>query len=100
MSDTTLSNLTAQLGAASRLLDVAQAELADAELRAVQCRSRADVAEAEAFMNATGNIEERKRQALVVAQELLLQAETADAGLRTARSKIKVIQTKIDVGRT
>lgn len=100
MTDLSLTALTSELMRLSRALDEAQADLVKCEDEAARARHRADLAEARAYVAASGAVELRKRDAFIASEDHKLDADVADAALKAARSRIQVLRTRIDVGRT
>ena len=74
--------------------------LADAETEAVKLRQAADAAEANAYMRAVGPVESRKRQALIDTDAQETAAAVAEALVRITKTRIRALETDIDVHRT
>jgi hypothetical protein len=100
MADLSLSALTAELARLSRDLDECQRDLAKAEDTAARTRHVADLALSKAFVVAQGSVEQRKHEAFIVTEGHALAAEVAEAGVKAARSRLGVLKTRIDVGRS
>jgi hypothetical protein len=98
--DTSHLALGAELSRLSRELDSAQRDLVTAEDQAARARHRADLAEARAFIGAEGSVEIRKRLAFEATEVHQLDAAVAEAGVRAARSRLSVLRSRIDTGRS
>ena len=83
-----------------RQLDAAVLTLREAEMAAVRTRHAADLAEAQAYMEVKGPVEERKRAALIASTEFEDEALVAEATLRWLRARIRALDTRIEVGRS
>ena len=83
-----------------RQLDTAVTTLREAEMAAVRTRHAADLAEAQAYMEVKGPVEERKRAALIASTEFEDEALVAEATLRWLRARIRALDTRIEVGRS
>ena len=84
----------------SRQLEKVTNELNDADMKAVNKREDAKMAESRAFLGAEGTIESRKHTAIVESHTERLEAETAEAIVRGLQRSVRTLQTRIDVGRT
>jgi hypothetical protein len=71
-----------------------------AEYDAANKRHAADMAESRAFLSADGSMELRKHTARVTADRPEGEAKVAEALVRVLRSKLRELETRIDVGRT
>jgi hypothetical protein len=81
-------------------LTATNAALKAAEYDGAQKRHAADMAESRAFLAADGSMELRKHTARVAADRPEGEAKVAEALVRVLRSRIREIETRIDVGRT
>ena len=101
MSDITPTTAVLELAKLSRLLDDAGFRLHDAERRAVQKRHEFTLANAKALLSADGaNAPERQAKALLATDGERLAAELAEAELRILKSDIRILENRIDVGRS
>lgn len=90
-----------ELAKLSRLLDDAGYRLADAERKAVTTEHAYRVAKAKALLAVTdGTVPEREAKALLEVDAERLAAKKADAELRILRSDIRILEDRIDVGRS
>jgi hypothetical protein len=71
-----------------------------AETDAAMKRHAADIAEARAFLAASGPVEQRKNEAKIDADRQEGDALVAEALVRILRAEIRSIETRIEVGRT
>jgi hypothetical protein len=71
-----------------------------AELAAAMKRHAADMAEARAFLEASGAMELRKYTARVAADRQEGDALVAESLVRVLKAELRSIETRIDVGRT
>ena len=83
-----------------RQLDAAVTTLREAEMAAVRTRHAADLAEAQAYMEVKGPVEERKRAALIASTEFEDEALVAEATLRWLRARIRALSDRISVGQS
>jgi hypothetical protein len=84
----------------SRLLDDAGQRLHDAERRAVNTKHLFTVERAKAFMAAEGSVQAREAQATIDTADQRISAELAEAELRILKSDIRVLESRLDVGRS
>jgi hypothetical protein len=96
----TPQQVVAQLSELGRQLDAAVVTLRTAETDAALLRHAADIAEAKAFVAAEGPVDLRKRLALLAVATEEDEALVAEATLRWLRSRIRAIDTRIEVGRS
>lgn len=90
-----------RLSRLSRELDRKTEELAVLERDAVVKRHAYEVAFARAFLSQeTGSVDARKQSAVLSTSGEKLAAETADAVLRAARTRIGTLKTQIETGRS
>jgi hypothetical protein len=100
MSEITPNGAVLELAKLSRTLDEAGYRLHDAERKAVRNRHEFTVAQAKAFLCAEGSIQARTAQATVDTAEQRVGAELAEAEVRILRSDIRILENRIDVGRS
>jgi hypothetical protein len=84
----------------SRLLEVAQHDLAELDEAAVRAKQAYEVAWARAYLRAEGSIEARKAEAVIVTAGEALEAELCAAKVRACRERIRTLGAQLDVGRT
>lgn len=84
----------------SRDLDYAGDQLADWERKAVKARETYTVAYNVAYLAAEGPIPERKAIAENNTHNERMAAESADAEVRIWRAKIRIMERRVDVGRS
>ena len=89
-----------RLSECSRLLDAAQADLAEIDEAAVRAKQAAEVAYARAYLQAEGSIEARKAEATIRTAGECLEAELCAAKVRACRERIRTLGAQLDVGRT
>lgn len=100
-ADITPTTAVLELAKLSRELDAAGERLKDAERKAVNRRHEYNVANAKALLMAEGaNAQERAAKALLDTQDQRISAELAEAELRIVRSDVKILENRIDVGRS
>lgn len=101
MTDITPTTAVLELAKLSRELDALGFKIHDAERRAVQSKHTYTVEKAKAFLAADGaNAQAREAKALIDTAELRLSAELAEAELRILRSDIRVLENRMDAGRS
>ena len=102
MADELLSanQVVRQLSELGRELDTIVKMLRDVEVDAVEKRHTADMAESRAFVAAEGSMELRKHLARIAADRFESEALVAEALLRHLRTKIRSIDTRIEIGRS
>lgn len=101
MSDVTPTSAVMELAKLSRELDAAGYRLKEAERAAVNRKHVYTVAKAKAFLAAQGaNAQAREAQAVLDTETERLSAELAEAELRILRSDIRILENRIDVGRS
>ncbi|MGH7876619.1 MAG: hypothetical protein ACRENM_02990 [Candidatus Dormibacteraceae bacterium] len=102
MTDATLTpnQVVRQLSELGRELDAAVRTLKDSEVEAVTKRHAADMAESRAFVAAEGSMELRKHRARLEADPLEGEALVAEAVVRHLRTRIRSIDTRIEIGRS
>jgi len=90
-----------RLSRLSRELDRKTDELAHLERDAVVKRHAYEIAFARAFLSQeVGSVDARKQAAILATSEEKLAAETAEAVLRAARTRIGTLKTQIETGRS
>jgi hypothetical protein len=101
-ADSTLTpnQVVRQLSELGRELDAAVRTLKDFEVEAVTKRHAADIAESRAFVNAEGAMDMRKHVARLAADKLEEDALVAEALVRHLRTRIRSIDTRIEIGRS
>ena len=100
MSLPTQLEVIKRLSECSRLLEVAQHDLADLDEAAVRAKQAYEVAWARAYLKADGSIEARKAEAVIVTAGEALEAELCAAKVRACRERIRTLGAQLDVGRT
>lgn len=96
----TPNEVVMQLSELGRELDAVVTTLKDLEQEVVTKRHAADIAESKAFVSAEGSMEYRKHAARLVAAPEEGEALVAEATLRYMRTKIRAIDTRIEIGRS
>lgn len=100
MNDITPTNAVIELAKLSRDLDAAGFRVRDAERDAVNKRHTAKVEFQKAFLAADGSVQARQAEATLKTADQALSAELAEAELRILRSDIRILESRIDVGRS
>ena len=100
MTEINPNSAVLELAKLSRTLDEAGYRLHDAERKAVKNRHEFTVAAAKAFLCAEGSIQARQAQATVDTAEARVGAELAEAEVRILRSDIRILEARLDVGRS
>lgn len=100
MTDITPTTAVIELAKLSRELDAAGLRLHDAEREAANTRHTYTVDKAKQFLAAEGSVQAREAQALVATATQRISAELAEAELRIIRSDIRILENRIDVGRS
>ena len=100
MSDITPNSAVVEMAKLSRTLDEAGYRLHDAERKAVNARHAFTVAQAKAFLTAEGSIQARTAQATLDTAAERVGAELAEAEVRILKSDIRILENRIDVGRS
>ena len=100
MSDITPNSAVLELAKLSRTLDEAGQRLHDAERKAVNKRHEYTVAQAKAFLTAEGSIQARTAQATLDTADERVAAELAEAEVRILKSDIRILENRMDVGRS
>jgi hypothetical protein len=98
--DITPTSAVLELARLSRQLDEAGFKIRPAERDAVQKRHEFTVAQAKSFLTAEGSIQARQAQALIDTAELRVAAELAEAEVRILKSDIRILEGRMDVGRS
>ena len=98
--DVTPVSAIKELTKLSRLLDDAGQRLHDAERHAVNTKHTFTVERAKAFMGAEGSVQAREAQATIDTEDQRIAAELAEAELRILKSDIRVLEARLDVGRS
>jgi hypothetical protein len=96
----TPNEVVRQLSRLGAELDAAVVTLRTAETDAATKRHAADLAEAKAFVAAEGPVDLRKRLALLAVAQEEDEALVAEATLRWLRTRIRAIDTRIEIGRS
>ena len=96
----TATAISRHLSEMGRQLDITVGMLRDADLDAVHKRSAADTAESLAFVDADGSMDLRKHTARLAASSKEHDALVAEALVRHMRTKVRALETRIDVGRS
>jgi hypothetical protein len=94
------ASIARHLSELGRQLDVTVEMLRDADLDAVHKRSAADTSESLAFVEADGSMDLRKHTARLAASSKEHDALVAEALVRHMRTKVRALETRIDVGRS
>lgn len=100
MSDITPTSAVLELAKLSRLLDEAGYKIRAAERDAVTKRHDFTVAQAKAFLTAEGSIQARQAQAAIDTSAVRVAAELAEAEVRILKSDIRVLEARMEVGRS
>lgn len=102
MADSLLTpqQVVKQLSELGRELDTSVQMLKDLEVAAVLKRHAADMAESNAFVSAAGPMEMRKHLARIAADRFEDEALVAEALVRHMRTRIRAIDTRIEIGRS
>ena len=100
MSLPTQVKIIERLQECSRLLEVAQHDLADLDEAGVRAKQAYEVAWARVYLRAEGSIEARKAEAVLVTAGECLEAELCAAKVRACRERIRTLGAQLDVGRT
>ena len=101
MTDVTPTTAVLELAKLSRLLDDAGYRLKEAERKAVNTEHAYRVAKAKALLAVQdGTVPEREAQALLRVDAERLAAKLAEAELRILRSDIRILEARLDVGRS
>lgn len=100
MNDITPTTAVLELAKLSRELDAAGFRIKDAERNAVNTKHLYTVERAKAFLKADGSVQAREAQAAIDTAELRLSAELAEAELRILRSDIRILEGRMDAGRS
>jgi len=100
-ADITANSTVVEMARLSRQLDEAGYRLKDAEKKAVQAEHAYRVAKAKALLSVKdGTVPEREATALLEVDSVRLAAKLAEAELRILRSEIRILENRIDVGRS
>lgn len=75
-------------------------ELSEADMAATRAKAEYDRAYAIAFRQASGSIESRRHTATEVTHGRRLEADEGASRVRSLRTRIKYLETRIDVGRS
>lgn len=97
---TTTIEIVKQLGSLSRDLDESVKRLGEYEEMAVDAEADYKLAEAKAFRDSTGNIEERKRSATIDCDALFRTWGKAASLVRVQKEHLRMLHARIEVGRT
>lgn len=88
------------LGRAARDLEACAKELDVADIKAVHAREHKTLAYAKAFLEAQGSMEVRRQIAMVESGDARLSSEVADQIVRGLKTRMDVLKTRIDTGRS
>jgi hypothetical protein len=100
-ADITANSAVIEMARLSRQLDEAGYRLKDAERKAVEKEHAYRVAKAKALLKCQeGTVPEREATALLEVDAVRLAAKVAEADLRILRSDIRILENRIDVGRS
>lgn len=100
MTDVTTISAVQEMNRISRDMDFAWDKMAEWERKAVEARETYTVAFNTAYLSADGSIPERKAIAENATHTERYLAETAEAEVRIWRVKIRVLETRVGVGRS
>lgn len=89
-----------RLGQLSRELDAHTDALEKLEREAVEKRHAYEIAFARAFLGGDGSVDARKQRAFLDNEHAKFEAETAEAVLRAARTKVSTLKMQIETGRS
>lgn len=84
----------------SRRLDLLVKDYKTQQDAAAEAKRDAVKAEASAYLNSTGPVEERKRQAALAASDAVFQADLTERQVVATREAIRALHAHIEVGRT
>jgi len=98
--DITPTSAVLELARLSRQLDEAGFKIRGAERDAVTKRHEFTVAQAKAFLTAEGSIQARQAQATLDTAGERVAAELAEAEVRIIRSDLRVLEKRMEVGRS
>lgn len=84
----------------SRNLDGLVQEYKTQQQKAAEAKRDAVKAEAVAYLEADGPVEERKRQAALAASDAVFQADLTERQVIATREAIRALHIRIEVGRT
>jgi hypothetical protein len=97
---TSPNDIVLRLADLSRQLGFAVTELAKLDESAVRAKSRFEVEYARTFLNSSGTMDERKQATLLEVADQKLDFEIAESRVRAQKELIRLLQTRIDIGRT
>lgn len=100
MIDVTPTSAVMELAKLSRLLDNLGEKLREAERKAVDREHTYRVEKAKALLAQDGTVQEREAKALLAVDAERLSAKLAESELRIIRSDIRILETRMDVGRS
>lgn len=101
MTDVTPVSAVQEMSKLSRLLDELGFKLHDARRKAVNAEHTYRVEKAKALLAVDeGTVAEREAKALLAVADVRLKAKLADAELQILRDDLRVVETRIDVGRS
>ena len=98
--DITPNSAVLELTRLSRQLDEAGFKIRPAERESVNARHHFTVEFQKAFLAAEGSVQARQAQATIDTAELRVAAELAEAEVRILKSDIRILETRIEVGRS
>lgn len=96
----TPNDVAAQLAKLARDLDDVVRVIGTADMESVEKKAAAELAFSRAFMAATGSVDARKHIATIETHDQRLAAEVAAAVVRHLKSRIDLLKTRIEVGRS
>jgi hypothetical protein len=98
----TPNQIALRLSQLSRDLDTQSSQIEALDVAAVQARHAYELAFARAFLDPEnqGSVDVRKQLAVLATADEKLTAETAEAVLRAARTRIGTLKTQIETGRS
>lgn len=101
IAEVTVNSSIIELAKLSRLLDEAGWRLKEAERKAVNTEHNYQVARAKALLACQdGTVSEREARALLAVEAERLAARVCEAELRILRSDIRILENRMDVGRS
>jgi hypothetical protein len=97
---TTPNDIVLRLADLSRSLGVAVEELAKLDESYVRAKSRHEFEYAKNYMSLDGTVEERKQATILTVKDYRLDMDIAESRVRAQKELIRLLQTRIDIGRT
>lgn len=96
----TPNQVATELAKLARELSRIVSAIEHAEQDAVQKRNAYDLSFSQAFLAASGSVDARKHEAVVLTHRQRLDAELAEALVRHLRRQIDAVKVRIDTGRS